>query len=54
LEDNHSVGEGGDVQHVEKCCFRCTNFEVLLDEMDFIDNFNCTTRNLGGDTEGWC
>jgi len=52
LEDNHSVGEGGDVQHVEEGCFRGTDFETLVNEMDFIDDFNGTTGNLGGNTEG--
>ena len=52
LLDDHTVCEGRDVQHVEQSRFRRTDFGVLDDEMDFIDDFNGTTSDFGGNTEG--
>jgi hypothetical protein len=52
LLDDHTVCEGRDVQHVEQSCFRGTDFGVLDDKMDFIDDFDRTTGNFGGNTEG--
>ena len=49
--DNHSVCEGGDVQHVEEGGFGSTDLGALGDKVDIGDNFNGTTGNLGGDTK---
>lgn len=51
LLDDHTVCEGGDVQHVEESSFGSTDLGSLVDEMDFVDNFNGTTGDLGGNTE---
>lgn len=51
LGDTHSVGEGGDVQHVEESGFGSSNLGAGLDELQVGGDFNGTTGNLGGDTE---
>jgi len=53
LLDDHTVCERGDVQHVEESGFRGTDLGGLVNEMDFVDNFNRTTGNLSGHTESY-
>ena len=52
LGNVHSVGEGGDVHHVQQGGFGSTDPGVGLDELQLGGNFDSTTGNLGGDTEG--
>lgn len=51
LGDGHSVGEGGDVQHVEEGGLGRSDLSTSRDELQVGDNLNGTTGNLGGDTE---
>lgn len=51
LSDGHTVGEGGDVQHVQKSSFGGTDFLTDFNQVDIRSNFDSTTSNLGGDTE---
>ncbi|KAL3705339.1 hypothetical protein TMatcc_009011, partial [Talaromyces marneffei ATCC 18224] len=51
LSDGHTVGEGGDVQHVKKNGLGGTDLGASLDKLEIGGNFNGTTSNLGGDTE---
>jgi hypothetical protein len=51
LLNNHTICEGRNVQHIEKGCFRSTDFGSLVNKMDFIHNFNGTTGNLRGNSE---
>jgi hypothetical protein len=51
LGDTHSVGEGRDVQHVEKSGLGCSDLASSLDELQVGRNFDGTTSNLGWDTE---
>jgi len=51
LRDTHTVGEGRDVQHVEKGSLRSTDFVTGLDELQVGSNFNGTTGDLGWYTE---
>ena len=51
LGDAHTIGEGRDVQHVEKSGLRCSDLASCLDELQIGRDFNGTTSNLGGDTE---
>ena len=52
LGDAHAVGEGRDVKHVEEGGLGRTDLGAGLDELKIGGNFNGTTGNLGGDTEG--
>lgn len=51
LSNTHTVGEGRDVQHVEKGGLGGTDLAAGLNELQVRGNFNGTTGNLGGDTE---
>jgi len=51
LGDTHAVGEGRDVQQVEKGGLGGTDLVTSLDELQIGSNFDGTTGNLGGDTE---
>lgn len=51
LGNSETVGEGRDVQHVEKGGLGRTNLATGLDELQIGGNFDGTTSNLGGDTE---
>jgi hypothetical protein len=51
LLDGHTVGEGGDVEHVEQGGLGRTNLVALLNELEIGGNFNGTTSDLGGNTE---
>lgn len=52
LGDAHTVGEGGDVEHVEEGGLGGADLGLSLDELEIGGDFNGTTGNLGGDTEG--
>lgn len=52
LGDTQTVGEGRDVQHVEQGSLGGTDLKAGLNELEVGSNFNGTTGNLGGDTEG--
>jgi len=52
LRDTHTVGEGGDVQHVEKGSLGSSDLGASLDELQIGGNFDGTTGNLSWDTEG--
>lgn len=52
LRDTHTVGEGRDVQQVEKGSLGGTDLVTSLNELEVGGNFDGTTGNLGGDTEG--
>jgi hypothetical protein len=51
LSDTHTVGEGRDVQHVEKGSLGSTDLATGLDELQVGSDFNGTTGNLGWDTK---
>lgn len=51
LADGHSVGEGGDVQHVQEGSLGGSDLVTSLNELQVCRDFNSTTGNLGGDTE---
>ena len=51
LDDSHTVGERGDIQHVQEGSLRSSNTGTGSDDLDIGHNFNSTTSNLGGDTE---
>jgi hypothetical protein len=51
LGDTHAVGEGRDVQHVEKGGLGSSDLAASLDELQVGSNFDGTTGNLGWDTE---
>lgn len=50
--DGHSVREWRDVEHVEQGGFRGTYFAAGRNDLDVVDDFNCSTGNLGGDSKG--
>ena len=52
LSDTHSIGEGRDVQHVEQGSLRGSDLASGLDELQIGRDFDGTTSDLGGDTEG--
>jgi hypothetical protein len=52
LSDTHAVGEGRNVQQVEESGLGRTDLGAGLDELEIGGDFNGTTGNLGGDTEG--
>merc|ERR1719242_930707 len=49
--DNQTVGEGGDLQHVEKGGLGSPDLVTNLDDGHILDDFNCTLGNLGWDLE---
>jgi hypothetical protein len=51
LSNAHTVGEGRDVQHVEKGGLGGTDLGAGLNELQIGGDFNGTTGDLGGDTE---
>lgn len=51
LKDTHSIGEGRDVQHVEKGSLGSSDLATGLDELQVGGDFDGTTGNLGWDTE---
>lgn len=52
LGNGHTIGEGRDVQHVEQRRLRGTDLGTLLHQLQILRDFNSTTRDLGGDTQG--
>lgn len=52
LGDAHTVGEGRDVQHVEQGSLGGADLGASLNELEIGGDFNGTTGDLGGDTEG--
>ena len=52
LGDTHTVGEGRDVQQVKEGSLGGTDLVASLNELEVGGNFNGTTGNLGGNTEG--
>ena len=52
LSDTHSIGEGGDVQHVKQGSLGGSDLASGLDELQVGRNFDGTTSDLGWDTEG--
>lgn len=52
LLDSQTVREGRDVHHVEQGGLGGTDLVAGLDELEIGGDFNGTTGNLGGDTEG--
>jgi hypothetical protein len=52
LSNAHTVGEGRDVQHVEQGGLGGTDLGAGLNELQIGGDFNGTTGDLGGDTEG--
>ena len=51
LDDSHTVGERGDVQHVEKGRLGRPDTGTGGDHLDLGHDFDGTTSDLGGDTE---
>lgn len=51
LSDAHTVGEGGDVEHVQQGGLRGSDLSARLNELQLSGNFNGTTSNLGRDTQ---
>jgi hypothetical protein len=52
LRNAHSVGERRDVEHVQESGLGGTDLGAGLNELEISGDFNGTTGNLGGDTEG--
>lgn len=52
LRDAHTVSEGRDVQQVEESGLGGSDLVAGLNELELSGDFNGTTGNLGGDTEG--
>ena len=52
LSDAHTVGEGRDVEHVQQGSLRGADLGTSLNELEIVGDFNGTTSDLGGDTEG--
>jgi hypothetical protein len=52
LRDGHTVGERGDVEHVQQGSLGRSDLSTGLNELQVGGNFNGTTSDLGGDTEG--
>ena len=52
LDNSHTVGERRDVEHVEEGGLRASDTGSGSDDLDIGHNFNSTTGNLGGNTEG--
>lgn len=51
LSNSHTVGEGRDVQHVEKSSLGCSDLGSGLDELEISSDFNGTTGDLGWNTK---
>jgi hypothetical protein len=51
LRDAHTVGERGDVQHVEQGSLGSSDLGAGGNELEILSDFNGTTSNLGWDTE---
>ena len=51
LDHLHTVGERRDVQHVQECSLRCTDFCASLNQFQIRCDFNGTTSNLRGNSE---
>ena len=51
LQNLQSVSKGMNVQHSEERCFGSADFLILLDDMDFVEDFNRSSRNLRGDLQ---
>jgi len=51
LRNAQTVGEGGDVEHVEESSLGGTDLVAGLDELQVGGDFNGTTGDLGGNTE---
>lgn len=52
LDDGHTVGERRDVQHVQERRLGRADTGTSGDDLDVRHDFNGTTSDLGGDTEG--
>lgn len=52
LSNGHTIGEGRDVEHVQQGGLRGADLSTGHNELELADNFNGTTSNLGGNTEG--
>ena len=51
LLDNQPIGEGRNSQHVQESGFGHTNFVTSFNQVNVLNNFNCTLGNLGGDVQ---
>jgi hypothetical protein len=51
LHHGHTVRERRDVQHVQERGFGCSDTRASSNDLDIRHDFNCTTRDLGGNTE---
>ena len=51
LQDLQSVGEGMDVQHSEERSLGSAHLLVLLDDVNFVENFDGSSSNLRGDLQ---
>ncbi len=52
LGNTHTIRERRDVQHVQERSLRRSDLGSSFDNLEISGNFNGTTSNLGGDTEG--
>ena len=51
LGDGHTVGEWRDVEHVQQGSFGRSDPSTGLDDLDVVDDFDCSSSDLGGDTK---
>ena len=51
LQDLQSIGERMDVQHSKERGLGSAHLLILLDDVNFVENFNSSSRNLRGDLQ---